>query len=279
MARRNFSSGFTLIELLAVLAVISILLALLLPAAQQTREAARRTQCRSQLRQLGLALHNYHEAHSILPPGAQVIGPAFSVTFSGWGWGALILPMVDQTSLHSRIDFNVGTAVNNNEPLLQNEIASWICPSDIGENRVSVTVNSYPPTTLAAGNYCGSTGLIGPLSAVRFANVIDGLSQTLMVGERVNQLPSPVVPPYTASWSGLVAKRDAYVFNSMPYTTPLAAYPINSHLGSTKNFSSRHAGGSHFAFGDGSARFLNQTMDRYAYEALGTPAGGEIVDE
>jgi prepilin-type N-terminal cleavage/methylation domain-containing protein/prepilin-type processing-associated H-X9-DG protein len=269
--------GFTLVELLVVIAVIGVLLALALPAVQQARGAARRAQCQNHLHQLGLALHNYHDAHSILPPGAIVMGPGLLPVFSGWGWGALILPMTDQAPLYGRIDFNVWTAVGVNEPLLQQGLPVWRCPSDPSDESIAVTVGSYPTTQVATGNYCGSTGMLGPLSAVRFAQVTDGLSQTLMTGERVNQPLAPGNPPFTSSWCGIVSKPDQYVFNSMPYTSAVSSLMINSHLGGTQNFSSRHAGGAYFAFGDGSVRFLSENMDGNVYEALGTPNGGESI--
>ena len=98
--------GFTLIELLVTISIFAILMALLLPAVQSAREAARRSDCQSRLKQWGLALHNYHDLHQILPPGSITVGPAF-LPFSGWGWQALTLPQVEQSSLYGQIDFSV----------------------------------------------------------------------------------------------------------------------------------------------------------------------------
>jgi len=278
ITRPDRRPAFTLIELLVVIGVIGLLMALMLPAVQQARAAARRAQCLNQLHQLGLALHNYHEAHSILPPGSIVLGQGLSVVFSGWGWGAMLLPQIDQAPLYGRIDFRLGTAVDANEPLLATGLAAWRCPSDGPEDTISVTILGYPATQVATGNYCGSSNLLGPLSAVRFAHVTDGLSQTLMAGERVNQRSGPGTPPYTAAWAGIISKREDYVFSSIPYSTPVAAFPINGHLGGTQFFSSRHFGGTHFVLSDGAAKFINENLDLTVYEALGTPAGGEAIE-
>lgn len=277
-SNRTQRQGFTLVELLVVIAVIGILVALTLPAVQQARAAARRAQCLNNLHQLGLALHNYHDVHSILPAGSIVVGPGLPVVFSGWGWGAMVLPMVDQAPLYSQINFSLHTAVGTNEPLLAQAVPMWRCPSDPTDNQIAVTVPGYPATLVATGNYCGATGMLGPLSNVRFANVVDGLSQTLMLGERVNQPATVGNPPFTASWLGIVSKSDGYIFNAMPYTSAIATYPINYHLGGTQNFSSRHTGGAHFTFGDGAAKFLSDNMDGDTFQALGTPNGGEIVE-
>lgn len=277
-SQRTSPRGFTLIELLIVIAVIGILISLALHAVQQARAAARRAQCVNHLHQLALALHNYHDSHNILPAGSIVLGPGLPIVFSGWGWGAMILPFVDQAPLYSQINFSLGTAVASNEALLTLAVPLWRCPSDGTEDQIPVVVGSHPVTMVATGNYCGATGMLGPLSAVRFGSVTDGLSQTLMLGERVNQPMTPGNQPFTASWAGIISKTDGYVFNSMPYTSAIATYPINFHLGGTQNFSSRHSGGAHFAFGDGSVKFLSQNMDGDTFQALGTPDGGEVVE-
>ncbi|HUQ69794.1 MAG TPA: DUF1559 domain-containing protein, partial [Planctomycetaceae bacterium] len=138
--RQRLRHGFTLIELLVVIAIIAILIALLLPAVQQAREAARRTQCKNNLKQIGLAMHNYHDIHNTFPPSFIMRNPpsanANAVERSMYGWGSLILPQIDQAPLFNQL--NVGTTlletnlINGNLAALQTSFPAFRCPSDTG---------------------------------------------------------------------------------------------------------------------------------------------------
>lgn len=168
--------GFTLIELLVVIAIIAILIALLLPAVQQAREAARRTQCKNNLKQIGLALHNYHDTFSIFPP-ANIVGPAWINSCpegqcGHWSWGALLLPMIDQAPLFEQLDVgNTPLPTAASDParltLMQTSLPAFRCPSDIGpaindEHRIPTesggnadcTTGDCVPTSTS--NYVGS---------------------------------------------------------------------------------------------------------------------------
>ena len=141
--------GFTLVELLVALAIIGVLIALLVPAVQYAREAARRTQCRSNLKQLGLALHNYDEVHQVLP-----FGYVNADDTAGWGWGTMILPQLDQTPLYSALKAGTQDFDGVPTPQTQQTLSIFICPSDTGPN-----VNSQRGDHGKA-NYCGVAGSV-----------------------------------------------------------------------------------------------------------------------
>jgi prepilin-type N-terminal cleavage/methylation domain-containing protein len=165
---RRRDLGFTLIELLVVIAIIATLIALLLPAVQQSREAARRVQCKNHLKQIGLALHNYHDTAQTLPPGF-VLAPWPAVAPQLWGWNTMILPQMDQTALYHAIDTNrsIGDVATATPNLGATILPAMRCPSDVGSPlilRSHVTLNGRNGTgitvlnQLARSNYPAVTG-------------------------------------------------------------------------------------------------------------------------
>lgn len=231
--------GFTLIELLVVIAIIAILVALLLPAVQQAREAARRSQCKNNLKQLGLALHNYHDTLSTLPPG-WVGDPTGSNKGNRWGWSAMILSYLDQAPLYNALAGISGTspygspaagfAASMNSftmpSLLQNPLPVYRCPSDTGPSLViSPLTNGYSftgnSTQFGRSNYpgvvgCVVTGLVPTASngtgngafsqnsRRNFRDFTDGLSNTFLVGERRSPtLTSGVYYGGDTIWAGV----------------------------------------------------------------------------
>ena len=163
--------GFTLIELLVVIAIIAILIALLLPAVQQAREAARRTQCRINLKQIGLALHNYHDTYNTFPPLTVYSGydtvPVHSATDqAAYGWGAFILPSLDQAPLFNQLNVSgseLHVSLQNAafRPLVQTVLTVYRCPSDVAEDRNTsrrFTNAAYGNTSAATSNYVANMG-------------------------------------------------------------------------------------------------------------------------
>lgn len=265
------NKAFTLVELLVSIAIIGILIALLLPAVQQARAAARRTNCQNHLKQLGLGLHNYHDAHRMLPPGAIVFGPAFRTT-TGWGWGAMNLPFIEQRSLYDQLDLHVNNALAGNRDLLQHRLSVHVCPADSQPDLFAVEISGEFTADVATGNYLGNFHVLGPLSNTRFSDITDGLSQTILLGERRFIPDSPGGDAVSSGWYGLVSGANSYSFHSVPYLTLGVTATINRG-----GFSSLHAGGAQVAFADGSVRLLSQNMDTETLIGLGTLNGGETV--
>jgi len=298
MTARNH--GFTLVELLVVISIIGILIALLLPAVQAARESARRTQCSNNLKQIGLALHMHHDTYGLLPAGWTAYDPAtgrpYALGQPGWGWGAKILPYLEQANVEKNL-INYRLPVTDPAHATARTLALTIyrCPSDSGKPTfhaeeihdpggahgpgdghaeyattdyigVFGTTDIHACGGLPPGQQCRGDGCFFHNSDVKFADVLDGLSQTFLVGERSSKLGY-------STWVGVPA-GDA-CFPSMVLGT--ATYPPNSLAVDAHNFSSFHPSGTQFLLGDGSARLIPQTIDVGVYHALCTRSGGDVV--
>ncbi len=287
------SRGFTLIELLVVIAIIAILISLLLPAVQQAREAARKSQCLGNLKQIGIALHSYHENAKCLPPGWLGVtgGVPDANGPTGWGWASHLLPQLDQKSLHWQINFKATVDHASNVPIRDKALPVFRCPSDsspdvwtlnnktTGASIVTLptanyvgsfgttdldSVSSTPPGTLYLGN-----GVFGHNKPTRFADVVDGLSNTLFVGEhRTNMTASP---EWHSTWLGVIpAGEEAFV-----RILAVSDHTPNDAAAHIDDFSSAHPQGVHFLMGDGRVRFVGQTISKIVFQALTTKAGRE----
>ncbi len=233
------SRGFTLIELLVVIAIIAILIALLLPAVQQAREAARRTECKNKLKQLGLALHNYHDVHGTFP--GNEVGCVYDEDGSGdvncWeGWSglAMILPMLEQAPLYQKLNFNLywyagsNNTVGSNENIIRDSnLTIFQCPSDPGSG--SKPNDSSAPTSYALSSGPVATWSIkppvGPFSresSVRIRDIKDGTSNTILAGEvqlgdwAANPKAVPYRYPSAGDLNTAVGTQNARVFNGTP---------------------------------------------------------------
>jgi prepilin-type N-terminal cleavage/methylation domain-containing protein len=267
------SRGFTLIELLVVIAIIAILIALLLPAVQQAREAARRTQCKNNLKQIGLALHNYLDVHNIFPgsfvPTTGCVTGNTNANFA-WGWGTALLPFLEQAPLFNALNMNgcrmpVATNLFNGVAYLQQPVAAYVCPSDAG-GPINTYWNNY-----SKSNYPGSHQVFRTADPRRIRDFIDGTSNTLLVGERALRLDPQGKRQTGAIVWGRTSGSDAgsTFHGTWPINQPHPATATNNGASNDPgcirhNTSSEHTGGAHFALGDGSVRFISENIARNA---------------
>lgn len=284
--------GFTLVELLVVIAIIGILVALLLPAVQAAREAARRTSCKNNLRQLGLALHLYHDAHEVFPPGVLGATGSQSANEKLHTWNALLLPFVEQLSLQDSYDFNVRFDNAKNATAVAQVVQVFLCPT-MG---TPVFQNGFAPNHYAgdAGILPGQNeGVLFPMSAIGLRDVTDGTSTTLAVGELAFEVGGWARGAINAGGGGGGGGGGG---NSQGFgravlrwwrAAPTCAKPglnppvttCSSSVERQFQFSSRHTGGVQFMLVDGSTQFMSDTLDVTVLRALLTRNGGEVAAE
>jgi prepilin-type N-terminal cleavage/methylation domain-containing protein/prepilin-type processing-associated H-X9-DG protein len=279
--------GFTLIELLVVIAIIGVLIALLLPAVQAAREAARRMSCTNNLKQVGIALHNYHDAHGTLPMGYSY---RLGYTWGGFGWGTAILPHVEQGPLFDAVIFDFPAWSVENATVCITPVGFYLCPSDDTSQQGQLDrdgfryamgsyVASFGPGDMDFGDPEDRRGLFSRNSRTRFAEVRDGLSHTLAAGERHNGrfgvLSSGGHLFAETVWVGAI-KEDPD--DDHGHTTLFqAGHTPSSPEMDDRDAASRHPGGVNFLFGDGSVRPLKESIALSIYQALSTRAGNEAV--
>ena len=305
---RKTRRGFSLVELLVVIAIIGVLIALLLPAVQQAREAARRTQCQNNLKQLGIAIHSYHDAHNCFPPGFMGDPDDFCSTLNpqrtGWGWGAFILPFVDGSNFYNQLDVNRTQTVCSipegpqadptigSADLQDTVLPVYVCPSAADpDNNHGREEGGH-----AKSNYAGVAGMDwdgvdemglksvfvdGTQFVSKMGETTDGTSNTLMVGERFRRdadenlkLQTPPLEYNGAYWLGVAPDtRAAQCVGRLGLAgTPWSVMSINGE--SINAFASRHEGGAHFLVSDGSVRFFSENADQDTMSRLGTMNDG-----
>ena len=305
--RRGRSRGFTLIELLVVIAIIAILIALLLPAVQQAREAARRTQCRNNLKQIGIALHNYHDNHRVFPSGWIGVNtsgqPDMHEGISGFGWATMILPMLDQSPLYNSLNFNTSMATAANTAAWLLPLPAFRCPSDPSDNLWNLELHDASTVAMPTANYVGSfgpegmedlcfdppsgsdphgepkaapfqcngDGFLAHNSSVKMRDITDGTSNTYVVGER----RSDTGLGWHSTWVGVYPEGEEAAARVLGASDHTPNHP-DTHF---DDFSSQHEGGAHFLFADGRVQFVGENMSLTVYRNLSTIAGNEVIGE
>ncbi|CAN5872567.1 hypothetical protein BH23PLA1_BH23PLA1_14570 [soil metagenome] len=342
MSRRVIRSdrGFTLIELLVVIAIIGVLIALLLPAVQAAREAARRMQCTNNLMQMMLAVHHYASAHQVYPPGTTApagSGPVASLPGGHhFSWQTHLLPYIEQKNAYNKLNFDVGAHTIENATVRATMLSSFLCPSDGFTNRYGGSIPSQSnyagchhdvEAPIAADNH----GVFFLNSRLRPDDIDDGTSQTIFLGEKLNSAPglgwvsgtratlrNTGVPPNARAPLIILSKNaspesdefatgfgygpgfedengfgpdDFFPFDDDRIDVPMPEVPedaedveddpetktpppIAYYVG---GFSSRHPGGANFAFGDGSVRFVKDSISPHIYQLLGHRSDGELI--
>jgi prepilin-type N-terminal cleavage/methylation domain-containing protein/prepilin-type processing-associated H-X9-DG protein len=295
-------SGFTLIELLVVIAIIAVLLGLLLPAVQKVREAAARMSCTNNLKQIGLALHNYESAQGQLPPGFvsrtnSVNGDGLG---SGWGWAAHILPQMEQDNLFRQIDLKQDILVSAHAVPRVRKLAMFRCPSDPVPNgdTFQVVSESGPLATVAFANYVAmggtvevtgfpdtNTGVFLRNSKFRLLDITDGTSNTICVTERgskqspmttwVGAVTGSINPPLNP---GLDEEGPPTLILTQTGELEEGRTPNNPYQ-HVEDSSSFHTGGVNAVFGDGSVRFIRNSISPATWVGIGTRNGGEVLGD
>ena len=295
--------AFTLVELLVVMAIIGIMISLILPAIQSARETARRAQCQNNLVQLVLAVNNYEMAHGVYPPGTvDSTGPIHSIE-SGYhhNWVSQLLPYIDQKAAYAHMDRQVSVYHKNNEDVRQLGIRVLRCPSSSWLSGKGYSEYAGSHHSVEAPIDADNNGIFFLNSRIRYQDVRDGTSQTFFLGEKLtisgdlgwmsgtngtlrnagtplNDIlsiasggPQSLDGPHGAPGEAATSEEEEAETES----APAGPAPNDTAVG---GFSSYHPGGANFAFGDGSLRFISETISMTVYEQLGNRHDGQLLD-
>jgi prepilin-type processing-associated H-X9-DG protein/prepilin-type N-terminal cleavage/methylation domain-containing protein len=287
MGRR---AGFTMIELLTVVGLIAVLIALLLPAVQSAREAARRTWCANNLLQLGVAMGNYASTHRVLPPGVvEPKGPIVNAP-KGYhmGWAVQILPFIEQQNRYRHVDFRRGVYADENSTAVGNSILLFLCPSSRGGGGSYCGCHHDVEAPIDADNH----GVLYLNSHVAYDDITDGAAYTILLGEATN-----VMMLGWASGTRDTLRNTGWPINAPDPTVPASRRPFvvptpEERLTEYRTlvddgvvpltyvggFGSRHGSGANVLFCDGSVHFLKDSIDPRVFRYMGHRADGEVID-
>jgi prepilin-type N-terminal cleavage/methylation domain-containing protein len=287
--------GFTLIELLVVISIISVLIGLLLPAVQKVREAASLTTCKNNLKQIGLAMHNYQGTRQTFPVGYQDPTPWPQLDNGpGWGWGAFLLPYLEQDNVYRQLNFALDVGHPANAAGRMQFLKVFYCPSDEQFTTFTVTDGGSNSWTLAQGSYVACNGndgvddfstpahtgaFIRAMKGFRVEEIRDGLSNTLFVADRTSQLsystwvggPTGALNPFLMAPGNYGAEVTLLLCHAGP------TGPNTPGVFDADSTSSPHRLGVPYLFGDGSVHFIANTIDINVWMALATRSGGEVI--
>ena len=295
--------GFTLIELLVVIAIIAVLIALLLPAVQQAREAARRSQCKNNMKQLGLALHNYHDTFGTLPPGAIQVFETNAQNEATWV--SMILPYIDQANLYNRANFSscfgcVAGIGNPSYEIVSPAIPGMSCPSDPNSGQLASSL--YRRGSYAANSGIGAIRSLttpddpartpGPFtmnSRRNFRDFTDGTSNTVLLAELLNSTGTdfrgvmhyPEGPLYTHDRvpNTGIADECRTTCVTGPRVACTGAFTAYNNRAMIYSARSQHIGGAHVALADGTVRFVSENISLTIWQGLSTHKGGETLGD
>lgn len=295
MRRVRRANGFTLIELLVVIAIIAVLVSLLLPAVQQARESARRSQCSNNLKQLGLAFHNYHDVHSAFP-NSETGGTGTLAKASAF---IVILPHIDQGSAYNQYNFSLGNSDAPNLACVSQRVPTYLCPT--APLRRPVPISGCDANDRAPGTYAVSTGSGDPYGSLatgnpnngaivntgtgvtRMRDIVDGTSRTLLAGESAWNFADYTFT--SGPCNGQVRWGFSYWSSPHPLATafttqaPFNPKSMSGDANRLSRFRSEHMGVVGFVLCDGSARYVSENIDQKVLNALGTRAGAETFGD